>query len=59
MRLQGPALASPAAPLNDLLKAGLARAPDETAIVSTVRSMTWRALDRESSALAGGYRASG
>src|SRR6185437_10338922 len=59
MLLQGPALASPAAPLNDLLKAGLARAPDETAIGSIVRSMTWRELDRESSALAGGYRGLG
>jgi acyl-CoA synthetase (AMP-forming)/AMP-acid ligase II len=59
MLLQGPALASPAAPLNDLLEAGLARAPDETAIGSIVRSMTWRELDRESSALAGGYRGLG
>ena len=59
MQLQGPALASPAAPLNQLLAAGLARAPDETAMVSIVRSMTWRELDRESSAVAAGYRALG
>ena len=59
MQLQGPALASPAAPLNELLAAGLARAPDETAMVSIVRSMTWRELDRESAAVAAGYRALG
>jgi long-chain acyl-CoA synthetase len=59
MLLKGPALGSPAAPLNQLLANGLARAPDELAIASIVRSMTWRQLDRESSALAGGYRALG
>jgi long-chain acyl-CoA synthetase len=59
MLLQGPELASPAAPLNQLLLAGLQRAPDEIAMVSIVRSMTWRELDRESSALAGGYRTLG
>ena len=59
MLLQGPALESRAPPLNQLLAAGLERAPDEIAMVSIVRSMTWRELDRESSALAGGYRALG
>ncbi len=59
MLLQGPELASPAAPLNLLLQTGLERGPDEIAMASIVRSMTWRQLDRESSAMAGGYRALG
>jgi long-chain acyl-CoA synthetase len=59
MQLQGPALASPAAPLNRLLRQGLDRDPDVTAMVSIVRSMTWRELEHESSALAGGYRSLG
>src|ERR1700733_6996900 len=56
MRLQGPALASPAAPLNQLLRHGLDRHPDAIGMVSIVRSMTWRELENESSALASGYR---
>src|ERR1700733_687739 len=56
MRLQGPALASPAAPLNQLLRHGLDRHPDAIVMVSIVRSMTWRELEDESSALACGYR---
>jgi long-chain acyl-CoA synthetase len=56
MQLQGPALASPAAPLNQLLRLGLDRDPDAIAVVSIVRSMTWRELENESSALACGYR---
>jgi long-chain acyl-CoA synthetase len=56
MQLQGPALASPAAPLNQLLRHGLDRDPDAIVMVSIVRSMTWRELEDESSALAGGYR---
>jgi long-chain acyl-CoA synthetase len=59
MQLQGPALASPAAPLNQLLGHGLDRDRDAIAIVSIVRSMTWRELDDESSALASGYRGLG
>src|ERR1700733_9348736 len=52
MQLQGPVLASPAAPLNQLLRQGLDRDPDAIAMVSIVRSMTWRELEHESSALA-------
>jgi long-chain acyl-CoA synthetase len=55
MQLQGPALASPAAPLNQLLRQGLDRDPGAIAMVSIVRSMTWRELEQESSALACGY----
>ena len=55
MLLEGAELAAPAAPLNDLLRIGLGAAPDETALVSIVRSLTWRELEDESSALAGGY----
>jgi long-chain acyl-CoA synthetase len=55
MQLQGPALASPAAPLNQLLRQGRDRDPDAIAMVSIVRSMTWRELEHESSALACGY----
>ena len=55
MQLQGPALASPAAPLNQLLRHGLDRDPDAIAMVSIVRSMSWRELEHESSALACGY----
>ena len=52
MQLQGPALASPAAPLNQLLRQGLNRDPDAIAMVSIVRSMSWLELERESNALA-------
>jgi long-chain acyl-CoA synthetase len=55
MQLQGPVLASPAAPLNQLLRQGLDRDPDAIAMVSIVRSMTWVELEHESSALACGY----
>src|ERR1700759_2107903 len=56
MQLQGPTLESPAPPLNQLLRPGLENDPDAIAMVSIVRSMTWRELENESSALAGGYR---
>jgi AMP-binding enzyme C-terminal domain len=46
----------PAAPLNDLLRIGLGAAPDEVAVVSVHRALSWRELDRASAALAGGYR---
>jgi acyl-CoA synthetase (AMP-forming)/AMP-acid ligase II len=55
----GDPLEAPAAPLNDLLAAGLAAAPDDVALVSAERSLTWRELDAESAALAGGYRGLG
>ena len=59
MLLDGAELDAPAAPLNDLLRIGLDSAPDEIAIVSVMRALTWRELDRASAALAGGYRALG
>lgn len=59
MLLEGAALAAPAPPLNELLRHGLEHHPNDIAMVSIVRSMTWRQLEDESSALAGGYRALG
>jgi long-chain acyl-CoA synthetase len=55
MLLEGAELASPAAQLNDLLAVGLRAAADDTALVSIARSMSWRELENESAALAGGY----
>jgi long-chain acyl-CoA synthetase len=57
MLLDGAELDAPAAPLNELLRIGLDTAPDEIAIVSVTRALTWRELDQASAALAGGYRA--
>src|SRR5688500_2172578 len=59
MLLEGARLEAPAAPLNDLLRVGLDAAPDEVAIVSAHRALSWRELDRASAALAGGYRGLG
>src|SRR5436190_10019911 len=59
MLLDGAELDAPAEPLDDLLKAGLERSPDDVAIVSATRELTWRELDRASAALAGGYRGIG
>jgi hypothetical protein len=36
--------------LNDLLRAGLDAHPDEVAMVSAVRSMSWRELEAERAA---------
>jgi acyl-CoA synthetase (AMP-forming)/AMP-acid ligase II len=55
MLIDGTPLAAPCAPLDQLLASGLAAAPDAGAIVSSERSLTWRELEAESSALAGGY----
>jgi acyl-CoA synthetase (AMP-forming)/AMP-acid ligase II len=55
MLIDGNPLERPAAPLNDLLRPGLDAAPDEVAIASADRALSWRALDEESSGLAGGY----
>jgi long-chain acyl-CoA synthetase len=55
MLIDGNPLAEPCAPLNDLLATGLAATPDEVAIVSAERSLSWRELEAESAALAGGY----
>ena len=56
MLIEGARLEAPAAPLNDLLKIGLEAAPDDVAILSAHRALTWRELDRAAAALAGGYR---
>jgi long-chain acyl-CoA synthetase len=56
MLLQGAPLAAPAPPLNELLGHGLEHRPDDIALISLVRSMTWRQLEEESLALAAGYR---
>ena len=52
MLLEGQQLDSPAAPLDDLLRVGLDAAPDEVAIVSSQRALSWRQLDRAGAALA-------
>jgi long-chain acyl-CoA synthetase len=59
MLLDGAELDAPAGPLDDLLKAGLAGSPDEVAIVSATRALSWRELDGAAAALAGGYRGIG
>ena len=59
MLLEGRPLAAWAAPLNQILGHGLETHADEDALVSVARSMTWQELERESSALAGGYRRMG
>jgi acyl-CoA synthetase (AMP-forming)/AMP-acid ligase II len=59
MLIDGLPLESPAPPLSDLLRAGLEAHQDEPALVSAVRSMSWRELEEESERLAGGYRALG
>jgi long-chain acyl-CoA synthetase len=56
MLLDGAELDTPSAALDDLLKVGLDRSPDEVAIVSANRSLTWRELDEHSATLAGGYQ---
>ena len=59
MLIEGRHLSSSAPPLNQILSKGLEADADQTALVSMVRSMTWRELESESSALAGGYRRMG
>jgi acyl-CoA synthetase (AMP-forming)/AMP-acid ligase II len=59
MQLDGHLLVSPAGPLNELLRKGLQDRPQDTALVSIARSMSWEELERESCALAGGYRSLG
>ena len=59
MLLEGARLEAPAAPLTDLLRIGLEADPDEVAITSAQRALSWRELDRASGALAGGYRGLG
>jgi long-chain acyl-CoA synthetase len=53
--IDGAHLDAPAAPLDDLLQAGLRAAPDDVAIVSAVREMSWRQLDEAAARLAQSY----
>jgi long-chain acyl-CoA synthetase len=53
--IDGAQLEAPAAPLDDLLRVGLEAAPDEVAIVSAVRSETWRQLEEAAARVAQGY----
>lgn len=55
MLIDGAQLEAPAAPLDDLLRAGLASVPDEVAIVSAVRQLSWRQLEDAAARLARGY----
>jgi long-chain acyl-CoA synthetase len=57
MLIDGAPLEAPAAPLHDLLAAGLAAGPDEAAMVSAEERLTWRELEEASLRLAGGYLA--
>ncbi|HEX5928055.1 MAG TPA: class I adenylate-forming enzyme family protein [Solirubrobacterales bacterium] len=59
MQIDGTLLDAPAAPLGELLRAGLSASPDAVALVSATRSLSWRELDEESDRLAGGYRGLG
>ena len=59
MQLEGAPLASPAAPLNELLRASLETTPQDIALESIARSLSWLELERASGALAGGYRGLG
>ena len=59
MQIDGTPLDSPAAPLGELLRVGLDANPDEPALVSATRSLSWRELEEESGRLAGGYRGLG
>lgn len=56
MQIDGVTLEAPAAPLHELLTAGLEAHPDEVALVSAEREINWRALEDASLRLAGGYR---
>ncbi|HET7052889.1 MAG TPA: class I adenylate-forming enzyme family protein [Solirubrobacterales bacterium] len=56
MLIDGAQLEVPAAPLHELLAAGLMARPDEVAIVSVEESLSWRELEDASLRLAGAYR---
>ena len=55
MEIDGPPLAEPAGPLEQLLRRGLAADPDGVAIESVYRRLTWAQLEQESARLAAGY----
>jgi acyl-CoA synthetase (AMP-forming)/AMP-acid ligase II len=59
MLIEGGPLQAPAAPLPDLLRAGVEAAPAAVAIASADRRMSWRELEAASSTLARAYRALG
>ncbi len=59
MQIDGMPLDQPCVPLNDLPRVGLAAAPEEPALVSATRSLSWRELEEEGVRLAGGYRGLG
>lgn len=55
MLIEGRPLEAPAASLHELLATGLAAHPDDLALVSAERRMSWRELEQASLRLAGGY----
>ncbi|HEY2478786.1 MAG TPA: AMP-binding protein [Solirubrobacterales bacterium] len=55
MLIAGARLDAPAAHLSDLLRLGLDTKPEEVAILSNVRALTWSELEDASSRLASGY----
>src|ERR1700742_3081896 len=55
MLIGGAQLDSPAAPLGDLLRLGLEAKPEQVALLSNRRSLSWRELEEASSRLAAGY----
>jgi long-chain acyl-CoA synthetase len=59
MLIAGRQLDAPAAHLSDLLRLGLDAKPEEVAILSNQRALTWRALEDASARVAAGYRGLG
>jgi long-chain acyl-CoA synthetase len=57
--IDGLPLEAPAPPLHDLLRVGLEADAEAPALVSALRSMSWRELESEAERLAAGYRALG
>ncbi|HVV89478.1 MAG TPA: class I adenylate-forming enzyme family protein [Solirubrobacterales bacterium] len=55
MLIAGGRLDAPAAHLDDLLRLGLETKPEEVALLSNRRSLTWQELEEASSRLAAGY----
>jgi acyl-CoA synthetase (AMP-forming)/AMP-acid ligase II len=55
VEIEGPPLAEPAGPLDQLLHVGLAADPNAVAIESVYRRLTWAELEAESARLAAGY----
>jgi len=55
MLIEGRELDGLAAPLDDLLRVGLEARPDETAMVSAERQMSWRELEAHAAGLARAY----